>query len=184
MFQESKRRKLIKNLAIIFLSVLVAVIIVRKGLVQDFLVLSADWGFVGSFVAGIFFISIFTVAPAGVMLFEIAKTAPVWEVALFGGLGAVVGDFLIFRFIKNNFAEDIVDFFRRGKIEIIVRIFHLSSFRWLLPVIGAIIIASPLPDELGLALMGLSKVKTWKFILISFALNTMGILLLAVLAKT
>jgi uncharacterized membrane protein YdjX (TVP38/TMEM64 family) len=42
-------------------------------------------------------------------------------------------------------------------------------------VLGAIIIASPLPDEMGVGLMGISKLKTSQFILLSFVLNAIGI---------
>ena len=44
-------------------------------------------------------------------------------------------------------------------------------------MIGAIIIASPFPDEIGVSLMGISKMKTYQFILISFLLNAIGIFL-------
>lgn len=39
-------------------------------------------------------------------------------------------------------------------------------FAWLTPVIGAIIIASPLPDDLGVGLLSASKIKKWQFILL------------------
>jgi hypothetical protein len=48
----------------------------------------------------------------------------------------------------------------------------------MLPVIGAIIIASPLPDEVGISLMGLSKISTPKFIFISYILNSIGLFLI------
>ena len=47
----------------------------------------------------------------------------------------------------------------------------------MLPVIGAIIIASPLPDELGVSLMGMSQMKASRFILLSYILNSIGIFL-------
>jgi len=48
---------------------------------------------------------------------------------------------------------------------------------WTLPVIGAIIIASPFPDEIGVSLVGISKIKTYQFLLVSFILNAIGIFL-------
>ncbi|KKR47070.1 MAG: hypothetical protein UT80_C0011G0001, partial [Parcubacteria group bacterium GW2011_GWC1_40_13] len=62
-------------------------------------------------------------------------------------------------------------------------IFRPKLFKWLIPFIGALIIASPLPDEAGLAMMGLSKMKTSVFIPISFALNFLGILAIGLFAK-
>ena len=48
----------------------------------------------------------------------------------------------------------------------------------MLPIIGAIIIASPFPDEIGVSLMGLSKLSTPKFIFISYILNSIGLFLI------
>ncbi|OGG78335.1 hypothetical protein A3A36_01445 [Candidatus Kaiserbacteria bacterium RIFCSPLOWO2_01_FULL_52_12b] len=64
-----------------------------------------------------------------------------------------------------------------------VSIFRPRLFKWLIPFVGALIIASPLPDEAGLAMMGLSKMKTSVFIPISFALNFLGILAIGIFAK-
>jgi len=44
-------------------------------------------------------------------------------------------------------------------------------------------VISPLPDELGLAMMGLSKMKTSLFIPISFILNSLGILAIGLITK-
>ena len=51
-----------------------------------------------------------------------------------------------------------------------------------MPLTGAIIIASPLPDELGLAMMGLSRVPIAAFIPISYTMNFLGILLIEFIA--
>ena len=59
----------------------------------------------------------------------------------------------------------------------IKKLFHSKYFNWMLPIIGAIIIASPFPDELGVSLIGLSKLSTGKFILLSYVLNSIGIFL-------
>lgn len=180
---ETTKKNLIKNLGIVFLSVLIAVLLANTDVLKHLLTSIQGFRFIGSFVAGIFFISIFTVAPASVILFELVQTTPIWEVALLGGLGAVAGDFIIFRFIKDKFADEVIFLLKRSKIHKMLGVFRLSAFRWLVPFIGAIIIASPLPDEIGLAMMGLSKVKTSTFVMISFILNFFGILLLALLVK-
>jgi hypothetical protein len=49
-------------------------------------------------------------------------------------------------------------------------------------VFGAVIIASPLPDEAGVSLLSLSKLKNWQFILLSFVLNATGIFIIVTLA--
>ncbi len=59
----------------------------------------------------------------------------------------------------------------------------LKFFRWLTFLAGGLIIASPLPDELGISLLGFSKMKTSWFIPLSFAFNFIGILLIGWVAK-
>ena len=51
-------------------------------------------------------------------------------------------------------------------------------------VMGAIIIASPFPDEVGISLMGISQLKNWQFLVISFLLNSLGILFVVTIAKS
>ncbi|MEN9561421.1 MAG: hypothetical protein RIQ56_694, partial [Candidatus Parcubacteria bacterium] len=52
---------------------------------------------------------------------------------------------------------------------------RLGKYKWFAPVLGAIIILSPLPDEFGLALLGFSKLKIWVVLLLAFVLNAIGI---------
>ena len=130
---------------------------------------------VGSFLSGVFFTSIFTAAPATVMLYEIAQGWSALPVALIGALGAVVGDLLIFRFIRDRLTS--------GLNRKWIKILHLSKARFLAAILGGIVIASPLPDELGLALMGLSNVRQRWIIPMSFVFNFLGILAIGLLAR-
>lgn len=179
---ENKRNNLIKDLSIIVLSVIIAIILVKTGILEDLFINIQGWKFIGSLVAGVFFVSVFTVAPAAVILVEIAKTNSILEVAVFGGMGAVIGDLLIFRFIKDSLTEDITYLIKATRQKRFVKIFQLRLFRWIIPFMGALIIVSPLPDEIGLAMMGFSKMKTLFFILISFLLNFIGILIIGLIA--
>lgn len=141
-------------------------------------------GYVGSFIAGIFFVSTFTVTPAGFVLFKLAQTYNPILVALSAGVGAVIGDYVIFRFLKDNVFDEIKPIFMKLGGSHIMRLLSTPYFGWLAPVLGAIIIASPFPDEIGVGLMGISKLKNWQFLTISFLLNSLGILLIITLAKS
>ncbi|HEY4478659.1 MAG TPA: hypothetical protein VI775_02350, partial [Candidatus Paceibacterota bacterium] len=55
---------------------------------------------------------------------------------------------------------------------------HFGFLKWLSPLIGAFIIASPLPDELGVALLGMSKIRIAVLIPLSFTMNILGIYIL------
>ncbi len=139
-------------------------------------------GYFGVFLTGIFFVSTFTVAPSAIILFRLASTMNIWAVALVAGLGASFGDFVIFRFLKDNVFEEMKPVFRRVTGERLQKLFETPYFGQLSMVLGAIIIASPLPDETGLALLGLSKIKPWQFLLLSFILNAIGIFIVISLA--
>jgi len=140
-------------------------------------------GYFGAFLTGIFFVSTFTVAPASVVLFYLAKELAPLEVALFAGLGGVVGDYIIFHFLKDKVFEELRPLFTRiGGIKL-SHLFATPFFAWMAPVAGAIIIASPLPDEIGVGLLGISRLKNWQFLLLSLVLNSVGIFIIITLAK-
>ena len=180
---ENKKNNLMRDLGIIALSIIIAVVLAKTGILKNLLISTQEWEILGSLLAGIFFVSVFTVAPAAVVLVEIAQSNSVLLVAFFGGLGALIGDLLIFQFIKDNLTEDISYLMEGKKWKRFIKIFHLKFFKWLIPFIGALIVASPLPDEIGLAMMGLSKMKTSLFIPISFILNFLGILIIDLIAR-
>ena len=106
-------------------------------------------------------------------------------VAFFGALGAVLGDLLIFKFLRDHLDRDVV-FLLKGssRLRRLKALFHLKLFRWVSFFIGGLILATPLPDELGLAVMGLSKTRTWVFAFISFAFKFVSILFIVWLVKT
>ncbi|MEK7580169.1 MAG: hypothetical protein AAB465_00940 [Patescibacteria group bacterium] len=180
---DNHRNNLVRDFVIIFLSVVVAVILAKTGIFKSLLGSTQELGILGSFLAGIFFVSIFTAAPATVVLAEMAQTNSILLMAFFGGLGALLGDLIIFCFVKNNLSEDFLYLIKKTKSERLMSIFRLKLFRWLIPLLGAIVVASPLPDELGLMMMGLSKMKTALLIPLSFLLNSLGILIIGLIAK-
>jgi len=177
-----RKNNLIRDLVII-ISILVAIILERTGVLQDLLTSTRELRFLGSLIAGIFFVSIFTVSPAAVVLFEIAASTSPLEVAFFGGLGALIGDLFIFRFIMDSLADDLTWLIKKTGQEKLIYFFRRKTFRWLVPFIGALAVASPLPDEIGLAMMGLSKMNTAAFVPLVFILNFLGILIIGLLAK-
>ncbi len=52
-----------------------------------------------------------------------------------------------------------------------------------MPFIGAVVIASPLPDEAGISLLGMSKIRPWQFFVVTFALNALGIFIVVTTAN-
>ncbi|MDO8561623.1 MAG: hypothetical protein Q7S05_02230 [bacterium] len=185
---KTRRRKnnfLLRDIAIIVFSVFIAVILVKTEVLVNILTATHERELLGSFVAGMFFTSVFTTAPAIVALGEIAHANSVFLTAIFGAIGAVFGDLIIFRFIRDRFSEHLMELIghrRAGRR--VSALLHLRFFRWFTFIIGGLIIASPLPDELGISLLGFSKMRMSWFIPLSFIFNCIGILLIGSIAKT
>jgi hypothetical protein len=182
----SKTKKLLlQDLAIIVLSVIIAVILAKTDIIISILTSSAEWEALGSFFGGLLFTSVFTTAPAIVTLGEIGQVHSVWKVALVGAMGAVTGDLIIFKFIKDRFSVHLADLLRHesgGKR--FQSLIKNRVFIWLTFMLGGLIIASPLPDELGISLLGFSKMRRSWFILLSFVFNFLGILLIGYAARS
>lgn len=178
------KKHLLRDACIVVLSVFVAIVLVRVGVVHRLVDLTGDAYVLASFVAGMFFTSVFTTAPAIAVLGSLGATYPLFVVALVGGLGALIGDAVIFRFFKKNISQDVGYALALTHSQKIQKLLELKTFRWFLTSIGALIIASPLPDELGLALLGLSRVPLKFFVPISFTFNVIGIYVVGTIART
>ncbi|MDQ3007985.1 MAG: hypothetical protein M3Q81_00115 [bacterium] len=121
------------------------------------------------------FVSSFSVATGIVILLVLAEQLSKVEIALLAGLGAVVGDLIIFKFVKDGLLEEIKPVYERFGGRHLQALLRTKYFSWAMPLIGAMLIASPLPDEIGVSLMGISKMSIYKFVLITFVLNSIGI---------
>ncbi|MEQ1499761.1 MAG: hypothetical protein ABL917_00090 [Parcubacteria group bacterium] len=181
----SKESYLLQDVSIVVLSIFIALFITKTDLLSGLLSSATGFQFLGSFVAGMFFTSIFTTAPAIVTLGEISQSSSVLAVAFFGALGSVTGDIIIFKFIRDKLADHFMELVQhKGSFKRLKALFRLKYFRWLTFLIGGIIIASPFPDELGISLLGFSKMKTSLFVIISFIFNFIGILIIGSIATS
>jgi len=167
-----------KNLTFLFISIIFAFFLSRYEPFHAFLLNLGSFGYIGAFLAGVLFVSTFTVATGAIIILVLAETLSPIEIGIIAGLGAVVGDFTIFRLIKDSLTQELESIYDHiDGDHHFKKVLHSKYFSWTLPVIGAVIIASPFPDEIGVSLMGISKMKTYQFLLISFVLNAIGIFL-------
>jgi len=181
----NNRYGIMQEVGIIGLSIFIAALLVKINVSESILIQAKEIGYLGSFIAGIFFTSVFTTAPAIVVLGEIAQINSVILTALFGAIGAVFGDLFILHIIRDRFSKDLADLLlHTGWIRKLRRLAQMKVFRYLNLVIGGLIIASPLPDELGVSLLGFSRIKTKWFALISLIFNFIGILLIGLAARS
>jgi hypothetical protein len=170
-----------KNLLLVGVGIVLAIILFGFEGFHTALLSLGNLGFLGAFLGGLLFASSFTVASGTVILLVLSESLPALEVGLIAGLGAVFADSLIFHFTKDHLSEELSEIYshldRKKRIK---KLFHSKHFRWMLPILGAIIIASPLPDELGVGLLSTTKISNTKFLIISYLANSIGIFLVVV----
>lgn len=165
-----------RNLTFVVLGVILTLLLSKTVGFNEFLMHVGSWGYLGAFFAGMLFVSTFTVTIGALILFDFAKVLNPYELAIIAGVGGVVGDLLIFKLIKDNLLGELKEIYNKDfNGRHITRVLHTKYFSWMMPVVGAIIMASPFPDEAGITLMGLSKMPDYKFVWISFLLNCVGI---------
>ncbi len=139
-------------------------------------------GYVGIFFTGAFYSYGFTAAPATAVFLVIAKYENIYVASLIGGLGALLGDLVIFLFVRQSLNDEIGKLSKTELVKAInkeeKRLF--GSFRhYITAVFAGFLIASPLPTEAGVALLAsLKKVSVEKFIYIAYALHTFGIFII------
>lgn len=167
-----------KNIVLLLLGILMAFVFSRSEIFKSFLFNLGNFGYLSAFIAGVLFVSTFTVAAGALILLTLTKVLPPFWLISIAVLGASFGDLVIFRFVRKSVIGEIMPIYNQIKGNHLKKIFHTKYFGWTLPVVGALIIASPFPDELGISLIGLSAVETRKFLLISLLSHTVGMFFL------
>lgn len=178
-----RKNHLRTDLLIIAVSVAIAVILLATGALHTLLTSTEESRLLGSLVAGFFFTSVFTTAPAMIALGEISTTGSIITTALLGGLGATFGDLILFRFVRDRLGDDIRYLAKLTGVRRYTAIFRSHLFHRFVPMLGALVIASPLPDELGLLMMGIPKMQMRHFLPLAFVMNTLGIIVIGLVAN-
>jgi uncharacterized membrane protein YdjX (TVP38/TMEM64 family) len=167
------------NLLLLFGGLAFALILSRLPFFAVLIKEIEKFGYLGAVFSGFLFTSTFTVATGGLLLANFAQVLDPFWLILCAVSGALLGDMIIFLFVKDKVSDDITPvyehFLAKNHLKKIV---HTKYFSWTLPVVGALIIASPFPDELGVSLMGLSAMSLPKFLLVSFFSHSFGMFLL------
>lgn len=172
-----KIRKLAVKTIIFILSLSLAWYILKSGSLNLLIEKVLPVMFLAEFLAGCFY-AFFLTSPLSIAMFVILaqKQNPIL-LAIVAGLGSALVDLMIVKFFRKEVNQDLNLLAKSFRFYLINKVLSFFKLDLLLPIIGAIIVASPLPDELGLFLLGASKLKFHQIFLLSFILNTAGILL-------
>jgi uncharacterized membrane protein YdjX (TVP38/TMEM64 family) len=162
------------KIAVFIAAIILAYIIFSNSSIGNFISNLGGLGYAGAFIAGIFYTLGFT-SPFSAGFFIDLNPANIWVMGILGGIGALIGDMLIFGFARMYFKDE---FKKLGKEKIFKKLkIRLSNS--IIYIVAAILIASPLPDEAGITLIaGLTKIRANIFAILGFILNTIGILIL------
>ncbi len=170
-----------RDVLIITASILVAIYIAKHDGISEVInseELSPLYSTLIALFAGSFFTSIFTLAPASVVLIELREHLPSLTISILGGLGATCIDVLIASFVRKNVYYGMKNLPRFSLKWHFISLFHFGFLKWASFILGLIVIASPLPDELGLFFVAISKVKPRYLPIVFFMANAIGIYIL------
>ncbi len=177
-------KRFFRDAFVIAASIVAAILFVELGIINAFMGDSQLSLALSSFLAGAFFTSLFTLAPSGVALVAISQSFSPFAVAFFGALGAMLVDLAIIWFVRKRVSEDLSAIPSKGFRLHILKAFHFGFLKWVAFGLGIFVIASPLPDEVGLFLIGISKISSNFLPLIFFISHFIGILLVVSIAGT
>lgn len=167
------------NLLLLFGGLLFAFLLSRLPFFETIILEIKKFGYFGAIFSGFLFTSTFTVAAGALLLANFAQFLDPFWLIISAVFGALLGDMIIFLFVKDKVSDDISPIYEHFLTKNhLKKIIHTKYFSWTLPVIGALIIASPFPDELGVSLMGLSTISVQKFLLVSFLSHSLGMFFL------
>jgi len=170
------------------LTFVLAYVLYHVGLFDWLPPLVGGYGYLTMFLGGLLFSFGFTTPFAIVIFLEMAPTVNPIMGALIAGAGALIADMTIFEFVRFSFNEEL----HRLKRTLFIRRFRQILDRehtpdrvrvWVLWAIAGTVIASPLPDELGVSILsGFTDVHGKPFAALSYSLNTIGVLIMLMLA--
>ena len=141
-------------------------------------------GYFGTFLAGLLYPYALTSAAGTGILLILAKEQNLLLAGIIAGIGALISDLLIFLFIKHGFWDEV----QKLSKETVVRTFNRwipDSVRvYLVATFAGILIASPLPTEIGIILMAsIKNMSIKKFIILVYFLHASAIFIILLIGN-
>jgi hypothetical protein len=168
------------NTILFFLVLLVTLESVLSGTLQVFLQNLGSYGYLGGILAGFFYTYGVTSPFSIATFFILAESLNPWMLAFLGALASLVSEFIIYDFSRLECKRLLRSHKLMG-----LRIPKIKSniLKKLSPILAGFIIASPLPDELAAVLLGSENYGIKKFMVMAFAFNFLGILIVIGLGR-
>ncbi len=149
---------------------------------QDVHHLVEPLGIGGIIVAGALYTYGFTASLGAVLLIAITPDHSPFLMAFLGALGATAADITIFKFLKGNLRSEVLRIAKFRPIRLVLNS-KLMRARPIRALVGFLVIASPLPDEIGVAFISMTRMQISQFRLVCFAANFVGVYALTALGN-
>jgi len=162
--------------------ILLSYFIFKNPLVANEISKLQSLSYLGIFIAGLFFTFGFS-APFAIGFLIVSNSQNIFLAAVLGGVGALVSDMLIFKFIKFSFMDEFEKLEKtkivREGVFVVKNHFKKRVVHYILYAFAGIFIVTPLPDELAIIMLaGLTSIKPKILAVISFVLHTLAIYLI------
>jgi hypothetical protein len=176
------------KLILLILSIFIGYLIYKDGNNFFFHQMLEKIGYFGTFVAGFFFFYGFTTSISVASLLVLSPLQNFWLASFVALTGAIIGNFFVFRFMRISIVNELNDLSKTKLLKIIIdkveKRIPLFIRSYILPAFAGFIAATPLPDELAVALLYWSKnTSIVIFSTISFIISVFGIFIIIWLGK-
>jgi hypothetical protein len=141
-------------------------------------------GYFGTFLAGLLYPYALTSAAGTGILLILAKEQNLFLAGAIAGIGALISDVVLFFFITHGFGNEVQELSKETAVRTVnewipdsIRVYLLASF-------AGILIASPLPTEIGIMLMSsIKKISIKKFAVIACILHAGAIFIILLIGS-
>ena len=142
-------------------------------------------GYFGTFLAGLLYPYALTSAAGTGILLILAKEQNLLLAGVIAGIGALISDILLFLFVTHSFSDEVQKLSKETFVRTVNRWIPDSIRVYLLATFAGLLIASPLPTEIGILLMtSIKNLSFKKFICIIYILHASAIFIILLIGNT
>jgi hypothetical protein len=168
------------KLILLALSVFIGYLIYKDGNNFHFHQILIRLDYLGTFFAGFFFVYGFTTSISIASLLILSPLQNFWLATSIAMLGAIIGNLFVFRFMRISVSSELDDLSKNKLLKIVLEKVekHIPFFarKYILPALAGFIAATPMPDELAVALLAWSEdISIPIFSTVAFFFNIFGI---------
>jgi hypothetical protein len=145
----------------------------------------AFMGYFGTFLAGLLYPFALTSAAGTGILLILAKEQNLLLAGVIAGIGALISDIILFLFVTHSFSDEVQKLSKEIFFQTINRWIPDSIRVYLLATFAGLLIASPLPTEIGILLMtSIKSISFKKFISLICILHSSAIFIILLIGNT